>query len=96
MDGTTVGISQISSMDEEELQDLKTRMAPFLETMRSKHSVDMLFFMLTSILEESTEVLCDSVNGEQIWNRRFRDAGPRIRQCRCRGSYPGKSSLFPH
>lgn len=71
MDGTTVGIAQISSMDEVELQDLKERMMPFLDTMKSKHSVDMLFFMLTSILDESTEVLCDCISGVQLLEQAF-------------------------
>ena len=33
MDGTSVGISQISSMDSDELEELKKRMVPFLEVM---------------------------------------------------------------
>ena len=71
MDGTSVGISQISSMDSDELEELKKRMVPFLEVMRSKHNVDMLFFMLTSILDESTEVLCDSAGGVQLLEQAF-------------------------
>ena len=95
VDGTTVGISQISSMDEEELQDLKTRMAPFLETMRSKHSVDMLFFMLTSILEESTEVLCDSVNGEQILEQAFPGCRPQNQAVSLPGVVSRKKQFVP-
>lgn len=71
IDGTTVGISQISSMDVTELMELKARMIPFIEEMKSKHKVDMLFFMLTGILDESTEVLCDSANGVQLLEQAF-------------------------
>ncbi|MCI8550941.1 MAG: putative manganese-dependent inorganic diphosphatase [Lachnospiraceae bacterium] len=71
MDGTTVGISQISSMDGTELTEIKKRMKPFIEQMKNKHKVDMLFFMLTSILDESTEVLCDSAGGVQLLEQAF-------------------------
>ncbi|MCI8466203.1 MAG: putative manganese-dependent inorganic diphosphatase [Lachnospiraceae bacterium] len=71
IDGTTIGISQISSMDVTELTALKERMTPFIEEMKNKHKVDMLFFMLTGILDESTEVLCDSTNGVQLLEQAF-------------------------
>lgn len=71
IDGTTVGISQISSMDVTELVELKERMTPYIEKMKSKNKVDLLFFMLTGILDESTEVLCDGTNGVQLLEQAF-------------------------
>lgn len=71
IDGTTVGISQISSMDVTEFVELKERMTPYIEKMKNKHKVDMLFFMLTSILDESTEVLCDGTGGVQLLEQAF-------------------------
>ncbi len=71
IDGTTVGISQISSMDVTEFVELKGRMTPYIEKMKNKHKVDMLFFMLTSILDESTEVLCDGTGGVQLLEQAF-------------------------
>ena len=44
---------------------------PFIEEMKNKHKVDLLFFMLTGILDESTEVLCDSTNGVQFLEQAF-------------------------
>ena len=71
IDGVTVGISQLSSMDVTEFVELKGRMLPYIEKMKSKHKVDMLFFMLTSILDESTEVLCDGTGGVQLLEQAF-------------------------
>lgn len=66
MNGTSVGIAQISSMDEDELNLLKERLIPFLQAQHQKKRVDMNFFLLTSILEETSYCLSDSPAGEQL------------------------------
>jgi len=53
-----VGVGQITSMNEEELQDIKERIVPFLKNMIEKKELDMVCFMLTDIIEETTELLC--------------------------------------
>lgn len=53
----TMGIGQINSMNVEELAQLRNRLLPFLEEVRERQKVDMVFFMLTSILDESTELI---------------------------------------
>ena len=95
MDGTTVGISQISSMDEEELEDLRGRMIPFLEQMKAKHKVDLLFFMLTSILDESTEVLCDSISGGQLLEQAFPGCRPQNQAVVLPGVVSRKKQFVP-
>ena len=52
------GVGQINSMHAEELSELKERLLPYLEKAAYKHRLDMVFFMLTNIVEESTELLC--------------------------------------
>lgn len=52
------GVGQISSFDEEELDKLKERLLPFMETQCGKNGMTMVFYMLTNILEESTRLLC--------------------------------------
>jgi len=37
---------------------IKNRMKPFLEKAYQSHELDMFIFMLTNILDESTEMLC--------------------------------------
>ena len=60
------GVGQISSLNEEELAQLKERMLPYLQKAHEAHGVDMLFFMLTNILTESTELLCEGAGAETL------------------------------
>ena len=50
----TFGISQITSLNEGELKMLGTRLKPCLEQFRRSQHVDMVFFMATDIVKEST------------------------------------------
>jgi len=60
------GVGQISSLNEKELGDLKERMQPYLEKTLKDLGMDMMFFMLTNILTQSTELLCTGSGAEQI------------------------------
>ena len=52
------GVGQINSMNSEELCELKEIILPYLERAALRQKLDMVFFMLTNIVEESTELLC--------------------------------------
>jgi manganese-dependent inorganic pyrophosphatase len=52
------GVGQINSMHAEELTELKEQILPYLEKAAYLHRLDMVFFMLTNIIEESSELLC--------------------------------------
>lgn len=54
----TFGVGQINSMNQEELDAIKEKVSGCLEALREKHGLDMIYFMLTNIIEESTELLC--------------------------------------
>ena len=54
----TFGVGQITSMNQDELDEIKARMIRYMEVAKDHHEVDMLYFMLTNILEESTELIC--------------------------------------
>lgn len=58
LEGVTLGVGQINSMTEKELDAIKDKMLPYLKKALSEHEVDMIYFMLTNIMEESTELLC--------------------------------------
>lgn len=60
------GVGQISSLNARELEELKDRMLPYMEKAREEHGVDMMFFMLTNILTESTELLCEGQGAKQM------------------------------
>ena len=60
------GIGQITSLNAVELTDLRTRMSAYTEKEREQHEIDMMFFMLTNILTESTDLICTGQGAEQL------------------------------
>ncbi|WP_312445508.1 putative manganese-dependent inorganic diphosphatase [Lacrimispora sp.] len=66
------GVGQISSLNAKELEELKDRMVPYMKKAREEHGVDMMFFMLTNILTESTVLLCEGQGAKQMVARAFR------------------------
>ncbi len=66
------GVGQISSLNSKELDELKERMLPYMKKAREEHGVDVMFFMLTNILTESTELLCEGQGAKQLIIRAFR------------------------
>ena len=66
MESLEVGVAQISSMNPDELSELCTRMPAYLEKAAEQQKVDMIFMMLTSIIDESTILLCYGKNCEKI------------------------------
>ncbi|MEG0227095.1 MAG: putative manganese-dependent inorganic diphosphatase [Lachnospiraceae bacterium] len=56
--GVKFGVGQINSMNPEELDEIKEKINPYLKTAQKLQDMDMIFFMLTNIIEESTELLC--------------------------------------
>ncbi len=65
------GVGQISSVNAEELADLEIRLIPVLKQARQEHGTDMMFFMLTNILTESTQLLCEGPGAEQLIIKAF-------------------------
>ena len=57
MGDVTFGVGQITSLDAGELESIKEQLLPQMESECGKHGIEMVFFMLTNIIEESTELL---------------------------------------
>ncbi len=55
--GLTFGVGQVSSMNASDLNTAKERLNPYMEELLAQGGVDMLFFMLTNIIDESTILL---------------------------------------
>ena len=51
------GVGQISSMDSEELKEIKERLLPFMVSECGRQGVTRVYFMLTDIITQSTELL---------------------------------------
>lgn len=55
---TVFGVGQVNSMSAKELTEIKTQVESELDKIRQNHRLDMIFFMLTNIMTESSELLC--------------------------------------
>lgn len=65
------GVGQITSLNAGELNELKSRMLTYMDRAREDEKVDMMFFMLTNILTESTELICDGQGAKQLAGEAF-------------------------
>ena len=54
----TLAVGQISSINGDELQIVKEKMQKYMQDSFAEQGVSMVFFMLTDIMEESTDLLC--------------------------------------
>lgn len=58
INGIGFGVAQNLFVHDSELEVVKTMLTSYLDDSMQKHHVQMLFIMLTNIIEESTELLC--------------------------------------
>lgn len=65
------GVGQINSMDGDELSTIKEKILPYLENAYNELRLDMICFMLTNILEESTELLYCGKNAKELLEKSF-------------------------
>ncbi len=68
---TQFGVGQITSLDARELKKIHARLSTMLPKAKSEHGLDMIFFMLTNILDESTLVLCSDESALSVASRCF-------------------------
>ena len=61
----TIGVGQINSMDTGELALIREKILPCLKKKREDSGLQMIFFLLTDIIGESSEVLFDG--GDAAW-----------------------------
>ena len=92
----TFGVGQITSMSSEELSIIKERMLPYVKNMINVHNIDMIYFMLTDIQNESTELLfAGNHAGEHVVNA-FSLAGlPEENAASLKGVVSRKKQLIP-
>lgn len=68
---STFGVGQITSMDGDELKSIKDQILPQLESECQKHGIPRVYFMLTNIIEESTELLFYGDGSRELVNQAF-------------------------
>lgn len=52
------GVGQVSLMNHDEVVEMREKVEPYMEKALNGQGLDMIFFMLTNIFEESSELLC--------------------------------------
>lgn len=88
------GVGQINAMTREELSDIKEKLKPYLEEAVGKLNVNMLFFMLTDIISESTELLYVGNNAGELIENAF-GVAPDEDSFRLEGVISRKKQLIP-
>ncbi len=68
---TSFGIGQISSMSEEDLEEAAERLMPELDELLLRERLNMVFFLLTDILTESSTVLCAGEGADHLLAEAF-------------------------
>ena len=66
-----IGVGQITSLNGDELESIRPRIINYMENARQENSLDLVFFMLTNILTESTDLLCEGNGALQLAEKAF-------------------------
>ena len=69
------GVGQITAMTNEELSQIRQKLEPYIEQVYRDNKLPMFFFMLTNIIEESTELLYKGDGAFQIVKEAFSLSG---------------------
>ena len=67
----------------------------FLESECGKHGIEMVFFMLTNIIEESTELLYYGSGAKEVIEKAFEDLPVNEVSCELKGVVSRKKQLIP-
>lgn len=67
----TFAVGQINSMNGEELRAMEQKMKNYMTDSFSEQGVSMMFFMLTDIMEESTQLLCVGNGAKELAAKAF-------------------------
>lgn len=94
MEDVTFGVGQINSMDAEELKAIRQNLVPHLKSECGKHGIQMVFFMLTNIIDESTELLYYGEHAKELIEGAF-PVQAEEKSCVLPGVVSRKKQLIP-
>lgn len=95
MGDVTFGVGQITSLDAGELESIKEQILPQMKSECGKHGIQMVFFMLTNIIEESTELLYYGNGAKEVIEKAFEDLPVGEDSCELAGVVSRKKQLIP-
>lgn len=67
----TFGVGQINVMHQKDLESIKKMVEEYLPEAYQKQGVQMLFFMLTNIVQERSEILCIGAHAKKLIEETF-------------------------
>lgn len=70
-DDNAFGVAQISAVSREELSAIKEKIHTYMTKVLTDKDLDMVFVMLTDILNEETELLCEGNGAMELAQRAF-------------------------
>ena len=91
---SSFGVGQITSVNEDELTEIKKELLPYMEKALGSHGESMLFFMLTDIMEQSTELLFYGEGSEEMAVNAFK-IEPKDGTIYLKGVVSRKKQLIP-
>ncbi len=71
VNGVEFAVGQINSMNAIELGEIREKLFPYLEEAYKEIGLNMIFFMLTNIVKETTELLCYGPNSDSLVREAF-------------------------
>ncbi|MEH2957188.1 putative manganese-dependent inorganic diphosphatase [Candidatus Merdisoma sp. JLR.KK006] len=71
VNGVEFAVGQINSMNAIELGEIREKLMPYLEVAYKEVGLNMIFFMLTNIVRETTELLCYGSNSDSLVREAF-------------------------
>ncbi len=89
------GVDQISAMSKKQLDEVKARLIPALPGMLEEKGIDMVYVMLTDILNESTDLICDGENSKETATAAFANAKKTDDSLWLEGVVSRKKQLIP-
>lgn len=92
--GIDLGVSQVNCMSKEELDEIKVRVQAYMKTALLEKGLDVMYMMLTNIIEETTELLCVGNNARGIVTTAF-DLPDAIEDIVLKGVVSRKKQLIP-
>lgn len=71
VNGLDFGVGQISAMSQGELDQVREKLLPYLSQAMTERKIDMVFIMLTNILEENTYMICAGEGAGELITRAY-------------------------
>jgi len=70
-DGVEFGVGQLSAMTQEELEQVRDKLLPYLRDVLVERKIEMVFVMLTNIIEETTYLICAGEKADNLVEKAY-------------------------